>query len=318
MFTLYKKRGFSEYISDTITFFTTFGKHYFKNYFIINGGFLLVLMVLVYFIFNVYFEILFSNIGIQNTNPNYLIDYFNNNTVVFVGSLLLFFILVLILSILNVAYPVLYLQLVEKRNGSDFTTAEIVTSLKNNFGRMLKFLFGILFTIMPLLTIVFILSFLLVFILIGIPLLLIIGPACISWITLSFHDYLLKETGFFESLRNGFQLVKQQFWPIVGTTIIMAIIIQVIQGIITMIPYALGLVFVFTTSSSSGWQSASNENMSTMGILFTAIMVLSVLQNYFFNNFLVINQGLIYFSLKDANENTSSKFQIDLIGTDNE
>ena len=51
MFQLYKKRDFNELVSDTFDFFKIHGKNYFKNYFIINGGFLLILVVLLYFVY---------------------------------------------------------------------------------------------------------------------------------------------------------------------------------------------------------------------------------------------------------------------------
>ncbi|MNE94426.1 hypothetical protein D3C87_1827710 [compost metagenome] len=60
------------------------------------------------------------------------------------------------------------------------------------------------------------------------------------------------------------------------------------------------------------------ENLSAMGILMAVIMVLSILLSYFFNNFLIINQGLIYYSLREENENNTPKSQIDLIGSESE
>jgi uncharacterized membrane protein len=53
-----------------------------------------------------------------------------------------------------------------------------------------------------------------------------------------------------------------------------------------------------------------------MGIIIAVIMVFSVLLSYIFNNFILINQGLIYYSLQEEKENNSTKSQIDLIGTD--
>lgn len=316
MFVLFKKRGFSEYISDTITFFKTFGKHYFKNYFIINGGFLLILMVLIYFIFKVYWEVIFSSL--ENPNANYLESYFADNAALFIGSLLLFVTLAVILSLLNFAFPVLYLQLIEKNNGNNFTTSDLIMSLKENFGRLLIFFLGFAFIIIPAMMVVFVLTFLMIFILIGIPLLFIIGPAFLAWMTLSFHDYLIQKTGFFESLKNGFNLVKQQFWVIVGTTFIMALLIQIIQGILSIIPYFIGIIFIFTTENSSGFDNPNMENLSVMGILMAVVMVLSIVLSYFFNNFLIINQGLIYYSLREENENNTPKSQIDLIGSESE
>jgi len=46
---LYKSRDFSAFFQDTFAFLKQNGKHYFKHYFIVNGIFLMILMVLGYF-----------------------------------------------------------------------------------------------------------------------------------------------------------------------------------------------------------------------------------------------------------------------------
>jgi hypothetical protein len=167
--------------------------------------------------------------------------------------------------------------------------------------------------------VVFVLLILMVFIVIGIPLFFIVGPAFLAWIMLSFHDYLIQKTGFFESLKNGFGLVKQQFWTIIGTTFIMAALVQIIQGIITLVPYFIGIFLVYTNGNPSTTTTASQtEYLSTMGVLMTVVMALSIVLSYFFNNFILVNQGIIYYSLREENENNTPKSQIDLIGTKSE
>ncbi len=315
MFTLFKKRSFGDYFSDTIAFFKTFGKHYFKNYFIINGAFLLVLVVLIYFVSKIYMETVFSSIN--NPDSNYLDTFINRNLVLFIGLLVLFVLLISLLSLINITYPILYLELTEKNNGNDFTTSQIISSLKQNAGRMFVFFLGLVFIILPLMIIVFSILILLCFVLIGIPLLLIIGPAFLSWIALSYHEYLIKKTGFFEALTNGFRLVKQQFWAIVGTTVLMSFLVQMLQGLITFIPYIIGIVYMFSSSESFQDGAAMNaDRFSFMAVFVAFIMVLSVLLSYFFNNFLIVNQGLIYYSLRETNENHSAEIQINNIGND--
>ena len=316
MFELYKKRDLSANFSDTTTFFKTFGKHYFKNYFVINGIFLMILVVLIYFISKVYMELIFSGITNMQNNPNYLMAYFNNNmALIFVGFIVTF-LLIVILSMLNISFPVIYLKLYEKTNTNHFTTQEIINGLKANVGKMIVFFLGCLFIIMPLAIIIFGLLFLLCFILVGIPLIFIIGSAFMSWITLSYYEYILKDVGFFKALANGFRMVKQQFWTIVGTTFLMMMLVQIIQGFITMIPYVLSMIWMFVSTQDIQAQTSKADTFSTMGIIIAVIMVFSVLLSYVFNNFILINQGLIYYSLQEENENNSTKSQIDLIGTD--
>jgi len=316
MFELYKKRDLSGNFSDTITFFKSFGKHFFKNFFIINGIFLMILIVLIYFISKIYAEVLFSNVGNPNNTSNYLVSYFNNNISLVIGSFIAVFILVVILSMLNISYPVIYLKLFEKTNSTDFSTHDIIKDLKQIVGKMIVFLIGTAFVIIPLSFIVLGLLFLLCFILIGIPLLIIVGCAFFSWITLSYYDYILNNTGFFTALSNGYTMVKQQFWNIVGTTFLILFLAQVIQGIITLIPYVISMVWMFTSSENLQGTNSNPENFSAIGILMAVMMVFSVLLSYIFNNFIIINQGLIYYGLKEESENNSTKSQIDLIGTD--
>lgn len=316
MFELYKKRDLSANFSDTTAFFKTFGKHYFKNYFIINGIFLMVLVVLIYFMSKIYMEVLFSGITNMQNNPNYLMAYFNNNMVLIVGGFVITFLLIVILSMLNISYPVIYMGLIEKNNNTNFQIQEIISGLKSNIGKMIIFLLGSIFVIMPLAAIIFGLLFLLCFILIGIPLIIIAGSAFMSWITLSYYEYILKDVGYFTALANGFSMVKQQFWTIVGTTFLMMMLVQIIQGFITMIPYVLSMIWMFVSTQEIQSQTSRTDTFSTMGILFAVIMVFSVLLSYVFNNFILVNQGLIYYGLQEENENNSTKSQIDLIGSD--
>ena len=318
MFQLFKKRDFSANISDTITFFKTFGKHYFKNYFTINGIFLLLLVILLYFIGKVYMEFIFSMSANQKNPSDYLSTYFNDNVPIFILIFVVFIFLTVFLSIINLAYPVIYLQFLEENGEANFGLSEIIKALKANASKLIVFFFGLLFIITPILFIVFALNLLLCFIIIGIPLLFVTMPAAMSWISLSFHDYLNNDIGFFEALGNGFSLLKQNFWPIVGTTLAVLIILQVVQGIITMIPYVIGLVFVFASTSGGDFANGGDNSLSSLAIVFSIILVFSVLLGYTFNNIIFINQGLIYYSLREENEQNTTKSQIDLIGTDSE
>jgi hypothetical protein len=316
MFELYKKRDLSANFSDTIAFFKTFGKHYFKNYFVINGIFLMVLVVLIYLISKVYMELIFSGIVNNQNNSNYLMAYFDNNMVLIAVGFIITFLFIVILSMLNISFPVIYFKLFEKTNGDTFSTQEIISGLKSTIGKMIVFLLGSIFILLPLAIIVFGILVVLCMILIGIPLLFIVGPAFISWISLSYYEYVLKDVGYFTALSNGFNLVKQQFWTTVGTTFLMMILIQIIQGFITMIPYVISMIWMFTSTKNLQETNSQTETLSTMGILIAVIMVFSVLLSYIFNNFILVNQGLIYFGLQEENENHTTKSQIDLIGTD--
>lgn len=313
MFQLFKKRNFSDYISDTFTFFKVTGKHFFKNYFIINGTLLILLMVLTYFIFKVYFEMMFANIGVAA--PNFLEDYFNNNIGLIIGVFLLFFVLLMFISLINYSFPVIYLNLYEKNKGNNFETKEIVAELKSKFGKIIIFFLVMILLSLTAGLIIMGLLLTLMFIVIGFFLALIVFPAILAFVQLSFYEYIYAEIGVFDALGKGFEKLKQNFWPIVGSTIVMLVIIYIVMLLFTMVPNIIGVANIFT---NQGNQSSQEETLSFVSIMIVLYICLSILFTYILNNLLLVNNGIIYYSLREENEKKTTLSDIDLIGTDSE
>lgn len=314
MFQLFKRRNFSEFVGDTFTFFNLYGKHYFKNYLIINGGLLLILLVLVYFVSQIFFEGFFSNIS-TGFSDNQLDAIINNNIGLFIGSGAFAMILILLISLLSYTYPVVYLNLSEKNTA--FSTGDIVNAIKAKTGKVITFFLASLVIVFPLLAIGLALCFALIFIIIGIPIIMIFIPAFISWYSLSFYDYLSTNNGYFESLGRGWKMMQPKIWHVVGSTIIMYIIIQVAMGIITMIPYIMGVASIFTDLDNPN-AVPNPEKFSFFMMMMVLVMVLSILLNFIFQNLLLVNHGIVYYSLREESENNTPKSEIDLIGTDRE
>ncbi|MES2410981.1 MAG: hypothetical protein V4535_06005 [Bacteroidota bacterium] len=312
MFTLFKKRDFGDYISDTFQFFRQTGKHYLKNYFTICGIFLMVLAILTYFLSQVYFDF-FLNIGRTNNNFQYIQRYAETNTAVIIIGALLLFLFIVLLSMLTYSIPVIYLDLYSKNKGNNFGTKEILAKFKTDFGRILIFFLGLIFIITPLLILVFTVLILLCFIIIGIPLLLFAIPTAVSWITLSFYEYLNRDKSFFKAFGSGFRHIKSQYFPNIGSLMVMYVMVQIAMSLFTMFPYMFGMVSLLTSTKNG---SAPEDALSTVKILLTIVMVVSILMSYILNNLLLINQGLVYYSRRENDENISSKDSIDLIGSE--
>lgn len=312
MFQLFKKRNFSDYISDTFSFFKYNGKHFFTQYFTINGVFLLILTALVYFVFKIYFEVIFSSLGVGNSNSSYVLDYFNNNIGLIIGVGVFFVLLLIFVSLLNFAFPAIYFNLYEKNKGNSFSTKDTITYFKENAWKITRFFLLLMLMSIPVGALLVGVFFLLIIIIIGIPFVLILMPALVSWLNISFFHYMNTNDGFFRSFGNGFRYIKQGFWPIVGSTMVIYIIIQVIMTIISMIPYVIGVASLFSNLDQNG---QSDSGMGTFGILMTVVMVLSILLSYIMNNILLVNSGIVYYSMRETNENNNSKTEIDLIGS---
>lgn len=313
MFQLYKKRGFSEFIGDTFEFLKLEGKNYFKNYFIINGPLLLVLVVCIYFLTKVYMDVVFSSMVAINPNTDSLLNDLMNNIPLFVSLGLVSFVLIIIVSLINYSYPISYLKLVGTK--SEITTQNIINLMKEKLGKTILFFLASLLVFVPIITIVMLLLVLLMMIIIGFPLMIIIGPALVSWMKLSYYDYITTENDYLKSVGNGFELLKSKFWPIVGSTMIMYIIFYIILSIFTLIPYFIGLGLMFVDTNANSDQT---EAFSTLSILASAIMVISTISNYTLQNIVFVNQGIIFYSITDEKENISIKSDIDLIGSDSE
>lgn len=316
MFQLHKKRNFSELISDTFLFFRQNGKHFFKLYFIINGGFLLISSVLIYFIFKIYFEFLFSSMtsGIAN-ETNSVITMLENNTGTLIIIAVLGILFLLFMSLIQFAFPVIYLDVLEKRQNQNFGVNDVISVLKSNTLKLFKFLLGSLFILLPISIIIMTINVLLCFIIIGFLLFLITLPFLMSWFHLTFYHYITGDKRFFIALTDAFSNVKQQFWNIIFSTLLMYIIIQIVMTILSMIPYLFGVATVFTNPQGTYSQT---EGLNLITIVMISVMIVSFITNYILNNLIVINQGLIYYTLQEQNESISAKNSIDLIGSESE
>src|SRR5690606_9716159 len=96
MFRLYKQRNFSELINDTFAFFRTYGKSYFKGYFIINGGLLLTLLVLMYLMGSFFVDTLSTGISNPSGGESIITENIQSNFGMFMLAGLAGFVLILI------------------------------------------------------------------------------------------------------------------------------------------------------------------------------------------------------------------------------
>ncbi len=309
MFQLYKKRDFSALVGDTFNFFKWEGKNYFKNYFIINGGLLLLLVVIIYFFSNIFIKGAFA--GLQTGNDNAFIDEIYSNLSLFIGFGLGMMLLIMVISIVNYSFPIAYLKLIEENKERNFQN--LITYFKSKFGRIISFFLLSLVIMIPLLFIIIGLTVLSIFIIIGIPLIFLLIPTLTSFVALTYYHYITEQIGYFDALGKAYDMLKSKYWPIIGSSFVVQMIVQITLGIFTMIPYFIGLISVFSNPESL--QQNPENAISFVMILLTAILIISIIFNYTLQNIILINQGIIFYSCKEESGNVSVKNNIDLIGT---
>ncbi len=316
MMQFYQKRDFGTFISDTFAFFKEHGKNYFKNYLLING-ILLILMVLI-FVFG-YKELFSQILGSNTEGQNYYFQaYFQENQamLILVSTIVVF--LFLAVTMVSYSYPILYLKRLSETGNKNIKADEILSDLKNNLGRFIKLFLGLFFIVTPLAFVVFGISVVLMFVIIGFFLIIIIGPALINVVNFLMFDYFNTKKGFFESLsyavraqfsyRNGRE--KSPFWKYWGSTIVMYFIIQTVSSIFTMIP----MMIIFGGSLTTG-DMKSNLFEGPMGIFFFLIYGVSLVFSFLMINVIFVNSGLQYYDSRTDLHRNLDLSEIDTIGT---
>ena len=307
---LYKSRGFSEYFGDTFSFLKANGSHFFKHYFIVTGVFLLIILVFGYFFMGFYKEILG---GALNNNPNAFEDYMNDNAGLIGIAFILFLLVGLISAVISYAFPPIYLKLYNDNSGNNFGVTDIINAYKMHFGKLIVFLLAGLLLGIILMIPIMIVSFVLMITIIGFLLL----PLVVGLVMLLYNgtliEYIENKKGFFDSFGYSWTLITSKFWSAVGCAGIFYLMSMVIQQIVGLIPYFFGMASMFTTIQDT--EPEPNELVSTITIIMMAVFFLSFIVGIFLNNIVQLNQGIIFYSLKEEKENINTKSDIDLIGS---
>lgn len=307
MFIVFKRRTFSNLMNDTITFFKSEGAVYFKNYFSICGIMIMLYLLCSYFLIDIIFNA-FKKSKYETSPVDSFID---NNFGLIILLVIISIILVTIISIISASYPVYFLKNMDENPTSYQDKKLAVGLIKKDSGRLFIFGLGSLLLIGPLTLLLFSLSILLSMFIIGIPVIIALLPTITSWVSLSLYEYISKRKGFFESYKIGLNMLFSQFWVIIGNTLLFYVVIQIVLALITSLPQVLFYANLLLSEKSN------TDFSETQGfrLMFFAIFILTSLVSFVANNVLLINQGLIYYSIRENKENKQSYADIDMIGS---
>jgi hypothetical protein len=317
MMQFYKKRDFGTFISDSFSFFKLYGKNYFKNYILLNG--LLMILMVAVFIFG--FKELFGQVLGSNISGEtyYFEKYFEDNLEMFFTVGIITFVLFMILMIINYLYPVFYLKRLAAGE-IKIKTDDILGDFKRNFKKIIILCLGMVFIVMPLSLIIFGLSYVLMMIIIGFFLMLFVGPTLFNAITFLMYDYFNSTRGFFESLsysiRAQFSYANARegspYWKYWGSTIIISIILYVISMIFTTVPMIIFFVSLSTSAPDGNFEQ--NPFSGTFGVIFFVLYGISLLVSFFTSNLLYVNAGLMYYDSRTDLHQKVELAEIDTIG----
>ncbi|MET3035107.1 DUF4013 domain-containing protein [Chryseobacterium sp. NRRL B-14859] len=317
MIQFYKKRDFGTFISDSFNFFKLYGKNYFKNYILING--LLLILIITIFIFG--YKELFSQLFGSNLGGEtyYFEQYFSDNAGMLIVVGILTFLLFVVLGIVNYLYPVFYLKRIAQ-GAEKIKTDEILSDFKSNIGRIAKLCLGMVFIVVPLTLFVVGFSYILVFIIIGLFLILLLYPTIFNVNTFLMYDYFNSDRGFLESLSysiraqfsysNGSE--KSPYWKYWGAAFVMFIIIYIATSIFTVIPMIFFYGSILTSAPDGNFEQ--NPFTGAAGVVFFIFYGISLLFSFILSNLMYVNAGLMYYDSRTDLHQKVELAEIDTIG----
>ncbi|WP_242085221.1 hypothetical protein [Aestuariivivens sediminis] len=310
---LYKSRGFSDFFQDTFAFINQNGKHFFKHYFIINGVFLLILIGIGYLFTKFYTNVVFGGFLGGNQSTTVLDNYINDHLGLFIVIMLIFIFVAIIAAMVSYVFPAIYLKLYVAHDGYPFNSTQIINVYKQNIGKLIIYLICSMLLGIPLLIVFFVVAFILAITIIGLLAIPLLFGAFMLFYIMTLMEYLEHKRGIWESFRYSWELLKSKFWAAAGCVGLFYLISYIIQNVINIIPYLFGMASLFTTIETGG---PGNDDLdTTMTIILLAVFFLSFLVSAFLNTIVQLNQGIIFYSLKEDLENINTKSIIDQIGS---
>src|SRR6218665_2308330 len=318
---LYQPRKFGNLISDTFTFFKEYGKNYFKNYLALNGILMLLFVVIFIFGYREFFlQMMNSNV---NGDTYFFQTYFQDNTGLLILGVVVFFVLIMAMSIIMYTFPVLYMKRLAETGNKDIGPDELLSDLKKNLGKILIFFLGILFIVTPLMLIVMAISSFLMIIVIGFFLLILLMPAFMNVVNFTLFHHLNTNKGFFEALSYAmrvnfadmFDSSKAKFWKYWASTVITFIIIYIVLMVFTIVP-SMFIGFGMATIPEMGTAQTNPADLFSggFGILFFLIYGVSTFVSFMLYNVIYVNAGLQYYDSREDLHRGLDLNEIDTIG----
>lgn len=317
MITFYKNRDFGTFITDSFAFFKSNGKNYFKNFILINGMVLILLVLVMYFGFREFLGQFFN--GNVNGQSYFFERYFEDNLGLVIITGIIIMIIYSFLMMLNFLYPVFYMKRIADGQ-KQVSVEDIISDLKTNSKKLIQLYFGLILLVIPVAFVLFAISYAMVLILIGIPVMLFVVPTLFNAITFLVYDFVYTDRGFFESLsyaiRSQFSYAngreKTPYWKYWGSTIILFVLYYVITTIFTAIPMVLLMMRLTVTTSDSTIEE--NPFAGSFGAIIMAVYGISIVMSALLMNVLYVNSGLLYFdSRRDLHQKLEME-EIDTIG----
>ncbi len=314
----YKKRDFAELMGDTFNFFKTFGKNYFKNFFLVNGILMLILIVIMILFYR---NIMGQVIGGNLQGETFLFEeYFRDNPVLLVITAVAVVLLVVAGMLVNYSFPVLYIRRLARTGDRNIRPDQILDDIKKIIPKFLFFLLGTIFILIPAAFVLIALGSFLIFILIGFFVLLLIFPVIMNVINFTLYDTYNTNRGFFSSLsyaiRAQFSYQNSNegspFWKYWGSSILIFLIYYIIVSIFSSVPMFFMMGRLYTVPPEQLTDGTAVQE--AFGLTFFIFYGLSVFLSLVLANLVFVCSALQYYDSRTDLHRKIDYEEIDTIG----
>lgn len=297
-FEFLKTRDIGSLFQDYISLFKMIFKHFNLSILRFTLPFISILVVGVYLARGYIWELFYSTTGV-----GFLVIA---TTLVF--SLLLFLYFVFIAS-----FGVEYMFLLEKNRDTSFTNADILSSVKSNFGKYIKFfLAAILFLLIVSVPVGGAMAILIFVPIAGQLLVGVLTTTLTLFIFFAFFLYLQGRSNLTGSFRDAYRLLSRKFFNYALSAYIFQFLISIIIGVLIFVPVVFFTVLELNSTISLTMGSVFKEIFIIVLLVFAATLtaLLSIYNVAFY--------VLAYFSALETRHSDGTLDKIDQIGKSND
>ena len=298
-------REFGDIITTYFDFFKQNIKKFTNVFLSYNGVFLIGLLIASYllvsgFIGFIAYENSYSFGGTrEELDENYIF-------LMAAGGIVFFIIFILVL-ILNYSLASSYMIKYEDNKGDTFNKKDVWEYAKSQFGNILVFIL----LLIPIYIGFLIVSIIFAFIpIVGIFVQYTLQFFITAWLGVSFYHMLQNKKGVTDSLGEGWNLVTKNFWKSVGVNFVLGLLLGILMMIALIIPGVIIGIYTFHIVENNVDYSTSivSTIIYTLGTcLFLIIAIYGQCLSQFVN-------GILYYALHEKTYNVNTRSKIEQIG----
>jgi uncharacterized protein involved in cysteine biosynthesis len=269
-----------------------------------NGIFLVGLLIVSYLLVTGFVGMIASD---NNSGFGTSGDGLEAYSVYFIAGGILFFIIFILIAVLNYSLAGSYMIKYEEEKGMNFEKKQVWSFVKEHLGEIVLFVM--------LLILIYIAMTIVNFVFLIIPIVGFIAQYIIqffvtAWIGVSFFILLQENKGVTEAYGAGWNLVTKDFWKSVGVNFILGLLNGVLLMVVLIIPGILVGLYSFHIVENDVDAGASiiPTIVYTLALCsFLIVLVYTQCLTQFVN-------GILYYALHEKTYNTNTRSKIDEIG----